>query len=74
MKTYNIPQVIQRWGINKVKANSLAEAVVLAYQQLPKATEYIEDSQETDYEGISLHNDNLSETDLVFIRSKGVLI
>ena len=71
MKTYKIPQVWQSWGVTEVKANSLEEAVKKAgLGPLPKQHEYIDDSQQFDWEGMTIHNDKLSEKDIKFLDSK----
>ena len=55
---YKIPCVWQVWGIMKIKAKSLEEAINKAENEepLPEHPEYIDDSFEVDHEGILIHN------------------
>ena len=57
MKTYNIPVIWQVWGIIKINAESLEDAIdEVESQPLPHNGEYIEGSFEVDSEGVSMYN------------------
>ena len=71
-KTYKIPCVWQNHGYYEIKAFSLEDAIDLAYErgELPKDSEYIEDSLEIDFAGIEIAeldeanpSSNLKETE-----------
>lgn len=69
MKTYTIPQVWRAWGTVMIKATNLKAAVKKAYSgPIPKHGEYVDDSQQIDWEGLEIHND-LPEKDKEFIRN-----
>ena len=67
---YFIPQIQQRWGVAEIEADNLQEAIEKAYTCLPPVTEYIDDSQEIDWDGISIRNEDLSASDKKFLRTK----
>mgnify|MGYP001561632776 CR=1 FL=1 len=56
-KIYTIPVFWDSWGVHKVKAASLKEAMQKSDNMgLPEKMEYIDDSYKFDMEGITIHN------------------
>lgn len=71
-KIYTIPVFWDSWGVHKVKAASLKEAMQKSDDMgLPEKMEYIDDSYKFDMEGIRIHNKkNLSPADKKFLIGK----
>ena len=64
LREYTIPVVYTVMGRMKIKAESLADALLIAEDApLPKDTSYVDDSFEIDFGGIQYLNPNLSDED-----------
>ena len=57
---YNIPIIVESFGIVEIEAESLEQAIIIANSELPTpfGLELIDDSYEVDYGGIPAHNPN----------------
>lgn len=53
---YIIPTIHQIWGTQEIEANCLTEAIQKAKQSLPTNGEYVEDSQQIDYDSLDSFN------------------
>jgi hypothetical protein len=63
---YKIPTVQTYWGLIEVEAEYMEDAINKALLTTPKELEYVDDSQQIDWEGISIHND-LDPDDTVYV-------
>ena len=64
LREYTIPVVYTVMGRMKIKAESLADALLIAEDApLPKDASYVEDSFEVDFDGVKHLNPNLSDED-----------
>lgn len=61
MKTYTIPCVWQMYGLMKIKAKSLDEALEKAYMAPLPDGDYLDDSFEIDTEGVGQYNENTNQ-------------